>query len=52
MFEKELEHLLKQANRCRNIAAATEDDRIKSSVLEMAREYEDRAERVRAQVDR
>ncbi len=44
MPEREPEYLLKQARRCRSIAGATLDPRVRQTLLQMAEEYEARAE--------
>lgn len=47
MPDREPEHLLKQAKRCRTAAAGTTDERTRNTLLAMAREYEERAELVK-----
>jgi hypothetical protein len=44
MPEPEPEYFLKQAIRCRSIASFTRDKRIRQTLLEMADDYERRAE--------
>ena len=44
MPEQELDYLLKQAKRCRTVAAGTTDERTRQALLEMAREYEEQAD--------
>lgn len=43
MSENEPEYLLKQAERCRTVAKTATDEKMKQALLEMAREYEERA---------
>lgn len=47
MPEREPEYLLKQAKRCRMVAAGTLDERTRTTLLAMAKEYEGRAELVK-----
>jgi len=42
--EREPEYLLKQARRCRSIAHSTADERTRTTLLGMAKEYEERAQ--------
>ena len=44
MSESEPEYLLKQAERCRTVAKTATDEKMKQALLDMAREYEERAQ--------
>jgi hypothetical protein len=48
MAEDEPEYLLKQAERCRSVAKTATDEKMKQALLEMAREYQERAEAAQA----
>jgi hypothetical protein len=45
--EDEPKYLLRQAARCRHLAASAGDQRLQFTLLGMAQEYEERAEKVR-----
>ncbi len=44
MSENEPEYLLKQAERCRTVAKTATDEKLRKALLEMARDYEERAQ--------
>ncbi len=46
MSENEPEYLLKQAERCRTVAKTATDEKMRHALLEMARDYEERAHQV------
>ena len=46
MSENEPEYLLKQAQRCRSVAKTATDEKMRQALLDMARDYEERAQAV------
>ena len=46
MHEDEPDYLLKQAERCRTVAKTATDEKMRQALLEMARDYEERARAV------
>ena len=48
MDENEPDYLLKQAERCRTVARTATDEKLKQALLAMAKDYEERAEAIRA----